>query len=372
MKYILLKIRQVRRIDFVILFSVIVLALYGVINIFNATNFNSARRQLLFVIVSLIILCIILFIDYSNIKPFISLLYYSNVILLIFTKIFSEKVNGANGWIQIGSFTLQPSEFMKISLILMLAKVIDENEGKINEKNMIFKLMYYIIVPVIAIVIQPDMGMTLVCFIMSMGILFVAGLNIKFFLGGFLLSIFSVLLIWDTDILPQYWKSRIISFLNPSADSLGNGLQVLQSKIGVGSGGIWGKHNILSGNNQDSYVSQFVPEPQNDFIFSIIGEYWGFVGAIVLLVIFLIIILRMIKVARNSKDVFGELFCVGMIFYILYSVFQNIGMTIGLLPVTGINLPFISYGGSSILSNMIGIAMVLNINMRKDPIAFSV
>ena len=177
MKYILLKIRQVRRIDFVILFSVIVLALYGVINIFNATNSNSARRQLLFVIVSLIILCIILFIDYSNIKPFISLLYYSNVILLIFTKIFSEKVNGANGWIQIGSFTLQPSEFMKISLILMLAKVIDENEGKINEKNMIFKLMYYIIVPVIAIVIQPDMGMTLVCFIMSMGILFVAGFN---------------------------------------------------------------------------------------------------------------------------------------------------------------------------------------------------
>ena len=137
MKYILLKIRQVRRIDFVILFSVIVLALYGVINIFNATNSNSARRQLLFVIVSLIILCIILFIDYSNIKPFISLLYYSNVILLIFTKIFSEKVNGANGWIQIGSFTLQPSEFMKISLILMLAKVIDENEGKINEKDMI-------------------------------------------------------------------------------------------------------------------------------------------------------------------------------------------------------------------------------------------
>lgn len=371
MKYLFLKIRQIRRIDFTVLIGVIILSLYGVFNIFNATNFNSAKKQLLFVVVSLIILSFVLFIDYSNIKRFIPLFYYSNVVLLVFTKIFAKEINGANGWIQVGSFTLQPSEFMKISLVLMLAKVIDENDGKINERGMVLKLIYYIIVPLLAIVIQPDMGMTLVCFIMSMGVLFIAGLSIKFYLFSFLISIFSVLLVWDTGILPQYWKNRLISFLDPSADSLGNGLQVLQSKIGVGSGGFWGKYNILVGNSDESYVSQFVPEPQNDFIFSIIGEYWGFIGSIMLLLIFLIIILRVVKIARNSKDIFGELFCIGIVFYMIYSVFQNIGMTIGLLPVTGINLPFVSYGGSSMLSNMIGISIVLNINIHRDPIVFN-
>lgn len=371
MKYFFTKIHHIKRIDFVVLFSVIILSSYGILNIFNATNFGFAKKQLLFMIISLIVLSVILFIDYSSIKQIIPFLYYANVILLIFTKIFSQEIKGANGWIQVGGFTIQPSEFMKISIILMLAKIIEDNEGKINEKNVLIKLGMYIIFPLLTIVIQPDMGMTLVCFIMSMGVLFIAGLNIRFFLIGFLASILSVLVIWDTNILPQYWKNRIVYFFDPSADSLGNGLQVLQSKIGVGSGGIWGKFNILAGNNKNSYVSQFVPEPQNDFIFSIIGEYWGFVGSVLLLIIFLIIILRIIKIAKNSRDTFGELFCVGMIFYILYSVFQNIGMTIGLLPVTGINLPFISYGGSSMLSNMIGIAIILNINMRKDLIYFN-
>lgn len=371
MKYFFAKIRHIRRIDFVVLFSIIILSLYGILNIFNATNFSFARKQLLFLIISLVVLSVILFIDYSSIKQFIPFLYYANVVLLVFTKIFSQAIKGANGWIQIGSFTLQPSEFMKICLILMLAKIIDDNEGKINEKSVLIKLAIHIILPLLTIVIQPDMGMTLVCFIMSMGVLFVAGLNIRFFLIGFLSSILSVLVVWDTGIMPQYWKNRIVYFFDPTADSLGNGLQVLQSKIGIGSGGIWGKFNVLAGNSKNSYVSQFVPEPQNDFIFSIIGEYWGFVGSFLLLMIFLIIILRIIKIARSSRDKFGELFCVGIIFYILYSVFQNIGMTIGLLPVTGINLPFVSYGGSSMLSNMIGIAIILNINMRKDLICFN-
>ncbi len=371
MKYILLKFRQVRRIDFVILFSVIILSLYGVINIYNATNFNTAKKQLLFILVSFIVLYIILLIDYSNLKPFVNLFYYLNIAALLFTRFFSDQVNGARGWIHLGGFTLQPSEFMKIALILMVAKIIDDNDGKINNKSVILKLVFYIMLPLIAIVVQPDMGMTLVCFIMCIGILFISGLNIKFFLGGFLAFIISLLFVWDTNILPSYWKTRIISFLNPAADSLGNGLQVVQSKIGIGSGGIWGKQNVLLGNNQNSYVSQFVPEPQNDFIFSIIGECWGFIGAILLLMVFVMMILRMVKIARNSKDIFGEMFCVGMIFYILYAVFQNIGMTIGLLPVTGINLPFVSYGGSSILSNIIGIAIVLNVNMRKEVIVFN-
>lgn len=372
MKYLFSKIRQVRRIDFVILIGVLILSIYGVINISSATSFGFAKRQLLFIVVSFIVLGVILFIDYSNIKPFISIIYYSNIVLLIFTKIFGPEINGASGWIQLGIFTLQPSEFMKISLILMLAKVIDESDRGINDKNTILKLLCYIALPLLSIVIQPDMGMTLVCCIMSVGVLFIAGLNIKVFLGGILFFVISVLMVWDTNILPGYWKNRIISFIDPSVDSLGNGLQVLQSKIGVGSGGFWGKHDVLFGSSEKSYVSQFVPEPQNDFIFSIIGEYWGFLGAILLLLVFVVIICRIIKVARNSKDTFGELFCVGMVFYILYSVFQNIGMAIGLLPVTGINLPFVSYGGSSILSNMIGIALVLNINMRKDPIVFNV
>lgn len=375
MKYVILKFRQVRQIDFVLLFGVILLSLYGVMNIFNATKVelgNSfARRQLLFLMISLIILYVILLIDYSNIKPFIPLIYYFNIGLLIFTKLFSEQVNGATGWIQLGSFSLQPSEFMKISLIMMLAKVIEDNDRKINSFNMLFKLGIYILIPLLTIVIQPDMGMTLVCFIMSIGILFIAGLNIRVFLGGFLSVVMFFLFIWDTPIIPPYWKNRIMTFLNPAMDIQGNGLQVVQSKIGIGSGGLFGKSTILSNSPDSSYVSQFVPEPQNDFIFAVIGEYFGFIGVVFLLVVFIVIILRMINIAKNSKDVFGELFCVGMIFYMLYAIFQNIGMTLGLVPVTGINLPFISYGGSSILSNMIGMAIVLNINMRKEVIVFN-
>lgn len=364
MKHILFKFRQTRKIDFILLISVIILCLYGVINIFYATNFSSARKQLLFVIISCITLYIILFIDYSYIKKIIPIIYFFNIGLLIFTKLFSNKINGANAWIQIGNFTLQPAEFMKISLILMISKIIDEGSDKINDKKYMYKLAYYILLPLISIIIQPDMGMTIVCFIMSIGVLFISGVNIKIFFAGLLLSIFSILLVWDTNLLPEYWKSRIVSFLNPTLDSMGNGLQVSQSKIGIGIGGIVGR------NGNSSYVSQFVPEPQNDFIFSIIGEYWGFLGSILLLIVYVIIIMRILKIARSAKDKFGELFCIGMVFYILYSVFQNIGMTIGLIPVTGINLPFVSYGGSSILSNMIGIAIVLNINMRKQSIVF--
>ena len=370
MEYIFSKIRQIKRVDFSILISVIVLGMYGTISIFNVSGSNLASKQLLFIIVSLILLCVILLIDYVKFKPFIPLIYYSNIALLLFTKIFTEKVNGANGWISVGSFTIQPSEFMKISIILMLAKVMEENQERINENKFLLKLIAYILVPLLVIVIQPDMGMTLVCFIMCVGMLFIGGLNIRFFLFSFLFSIFSILIVWDTGILPPYWKTRVISFLNPSSDVLGNGLQVVQSKIGVGSGGIFGK-NIGFNSTGSSYVSEFVPEPQNDFIFSIIGEYWGFIGSVLLLILFSIIILRMLKIARYSRDVFGELFCIGMVFYMLYAVFQNIGMTIGLLPVTGINLPFVSYGGSSVLSNMIGIAIVLNINIRRHPIIFN-
>ncbi len=354
------------------LISIVALSLYGVLNVSSATNFNFAKRQLLFVSIAFIILVVILFIDYSDIKPFISIFYYSNIMLLIFTKIFTKEINGASGWIQLGVFSIQPSEFMKITLILMLAKVIDDNDKRVNERGVIIKLLCYIIVPLISIVIQPDMGMTIVCFIMSLGVLFIAGLNIKVFMFGIIFCVLGVLVVWDTNLLPTYWKNRVISFIDPSVDSYGNGLQVVQSKIGVGSGGLWGKHDTLLGNSKNSYVSQFVPEPQNDFIFSIIGEYWGFIGALVLLCVFALVIFRIIKIARTSKDTFGELFCVGMAFYMLYSVFQNIGMTVGLLPVTGINLPFVSYGGSSMLSNMIGMALVLNINMRKDPIIFNI
>lgn len=370
MEYIFSKIRQIKRVDFSILISVLLLEVYGTVSIFNVSGNNLGIKQLLFIIISLILLCIILLVDYVKFKPFIPIIYYLNIGLLLFTKIFTDKVNGANGWIAIGDFTIQPSEFMKISLILMLAKIMEENQEKMNEKKNIFKLIIHMIIPLVVIVIQPDMGMTLVCFIMSIGILFIGGLNIRVFLFSFLFSIFSILIFWDTGLLPVYWKTRVISFLNPSSDVLGNGLQVVQSKIGVGSGGLFGK-NIGFGSSASSYVSEFVPEAQNDFIFSIIGEYWGFVGSIVLLLLFAIIILRMIKIAKNSRDLFGELFCVGMIFYMLYAVFQNIGMTIGLVPVTGINLPFVSYGGSSVLSNMIGIAIVLNINIRRHPIIFN-
>jgi rod shape determining protein RodA len=189
-------------------------------------------------------------------------------------------------------------------------------------------------------------------------------------MGGLIALVVLIVGIWNSGIMPFYWKKRLTIFLNPESDELVYGLQLIQSQIGIGSGGVTGNGAKLGDRAVSGFVSQFVPEAHTDFIFSMVGEKWGFIGGIALLILFFILLYKIIKIARRSKDIFGNVICVGVFSSFLFSIIQNIGMTIGILPITGITLPFMSYGGSSLLTNFIALGLVLNVGMRKKKINF--
>ncbi|MBU5592735.1 rod shape-determining protein RodA [Clostridium sp. MSJ-4] len=373
LKKLKLDSRYIKEIDFGILICSILVLLYGALNIYTVTRSKVGiyyvKLQLIWLVLGLVTTYIILLVDYTLIQNFTSLLYWGSVLMLLATRIIGSTVNGAQGWIALGNRAIQPAEFAKLGMIMMLAKKLDEMEGDINNPKNFFTLCFYALIPMLLIVVQPDMGMTMVCFFIVLGIFFTMGLNIKVILGGIMGLATSIALLWNSSLIKPYWKRRLTSFLNPEAESLGIGLQATQSKIGIGSGGIFGTGAGL-GSSSTSYVSQFVPESHTDFIFAALGEQWGFVGAIFLLILYGIIIYRSINIARTSKDIFGSVICIGLVSVFLFSILQNIGMTVGIMPITGITLPLMSYGGSSVLTNYIAIALVLNIGMRRKRINF--
>jgi rod shape determining protein RodA len=239
-------------------------------------------------------------------------------------------------------------------------------EGNINNLKNFLKLTIYAAIPMALIVSQPDMGMTMVCFFTVLGIFFISGLDLRVILGGMLGLILVIAIAWKTTLIPYYQRMRIISLFNADKYQLSFALQLTQSKIGIGSGGIFGKGFL----NGTQISGGYVPESHTDFIFSVVGEEWGLIGALSLIAFYGVVIYRSINIARESKDIFGSMVCVGIVSSMLFSIFQNVGMTIGLLPITGITLPFMSYGGSSILTAFISIALILNIGMRRKKINF--
>lgn len=366
--------KLIKELDFGILFVSILILLYGALNIYtvtrNKTGIYYFKLQIIWLILALVVTYIILLVDYTVIQNYASIIYWFSITLLLATRILGSTVNGAQGWIALGSRAIQPAEFAKLGMIIMLAKKLDEMDGDINNPKNFFTLCGYAILPMILIVVQPDMGMTMVCFFIVLGIFFTMGLNLKVIIGGIMGLVTSIALVWNSSLMLPYWKRRLTSVLSPDSDTLGAGLQLDRSKIGIGSGGIFGTGTAFGSKATASYVSQFVPENHTDFIFAALGEQWGFIGAIVLLLLYGILIYRSINIARTSKDIFGTVICIGLVSTFLFSILQNIGMTIGIMPITGITLPLMSYGGSSVLTNFIAIALVLNIGMRRKKINF--
>ncbi|WP_376769031.1 rod shape-determining protein RodA [Clostridium psychrophilum] len=360
--------KLLRELDYCTIILSICIVAFGCINIYSATSKDYGtyyiRLQIIFFILGLIMAYLFLVFDYMLIENYAVIIYWAGVILLIINQAFGSTTNGANSWIRIGSVGLQPSEFAKIGMILMLAKKLDEMEGKINNPRNLFELMFYAAVPMILIVIQPDMGMTMVSFFIVLGIFYCIGLNYKVIIGGITSVLLLVVGIWNSPIMQSYWKVRLTSFLDPTKNSLGSGLQLIQSQIAIGSGGIFGR-----GFGKGVQFSS-VPENHTDFIFAVLSEEWGLIGALILILLYGIIIYRLIGIAKESKDIFGTVVCVGFISNLLFSIMQNIGMTMGLMPITGITLPFMSYGGSSLLTSFITLGIVLNVGMRRKKINF--
>ncbi|MCM0648956.1 rod shape-determining protein RodA [Clostridium swellfunianum] len=362
--------KLLKELDYGAIIISIVIVLFGAINIYSATRLKYGtsylKLQVAWLFIGLGLLYVILLFDYSIILNHAGLIYWSSIVFLLINDIFGSVANGARSWISIGSRGIQPSEFAKIGMIIMLAKKLEDMEGNINDVKNFFILCFYAILPMSLIVIQPDMGMTMVSFFIVLGIFYAAGLNSKVILWGLGALVVLIAVIWNSPLMAPYWKVRLTTFLNPEADELGAGLQLISSMTGIGSGGILGK-GFLKGTQ---IAGGFVPEAHTDFIFAVVGEEWGMIGAIALLIIYAVLIIKFIKITVNSKDLFGAILCTGVISTYIFSIVQNIGMTIGIMPITGITLPLMSYGGSSILTNFMSIGLVLNVGMRKKKINF--
>lgn len=368
--------KLLRQLDYGMLFICVLIVVFGIMNILSTTRINlstpdiwnttAIKKQILWLVISLIVTYVILLFDYSFFMHYAPVFYWLGVFLLILNWIKPTNVNGADSWLSLGPISFQPSEFAKIGLILMLSKKIEDMEGKINNLKNLSILAIYALIPVAIIVRQPDMGMTMVCFFIVLCIMFVAGLDWRIILGGLWVLALAIVLVWNSGMIKPYQKDRIASFVNPEADQLGAGLQLNQSLIAIGSGGPLGK-GFLKGNRASG---GFVPEANTDFIFASVGEEWGFVGSLGLMTLYGLLIYKFIKIARSSKDIFGTMVTSGMIGLYLFSILQNMGMAVGIMPITGITLPLMSYGGTSLLSSFIGIALVLSIGMRRKKINF--
>ncbi len=360
--------KLLRELDYGTIIFVICIVIFGCINIYSATvkssGTNILRMQILWLIVGLVVMCVLLVFDYMLIENYAVIIYWAGIILLIIGDVFGKVTNGANSWINIGPVNIQPSEFAKIGMTIMLAKKLDEMEGRINDPKNLLELIFYAAVPMLLIIIQPDMGMTMVSFFIVLGIFYCIGLNYKVIIGGITSILLLVVGVWNSPLMQSYWKERLLSVFTPDKNVLGAGLQLAQSKIAIGSGGILGR-----GFGKGVQFST-IPEHHTDFIFAVLSEEWGLIGALVLILLYGIVIYRLIKIAKESKDIFGTVLCVGFISSLLFLIMENIGMTMGLMPITGITLPFVSYGGSSILTCFISLGLVLNVGMRRKKINF--
>ena len=340
----------------------------------NPGNWNFVQKQLIALIVGIIAIIIIQFYDYSLLREYSDLIYIFTLGVLVLLLIIGSEKSGGTSWINIGRINFQPSEIAKLVVIIMLANVMTKMKDQLKNLSGILKSGLYAFIPFVLIILQNDLGTALVILFIYLVMLYVAGGNQKIMLlifgGSFLLIVLllSSHLLFDTPLplIKEYQLNRLLVFVNPDLDPQGAGYNILQSKIALGSGKIFGKGLFAGTQNQ----LNFLPEKHTDFIFSVIGEEFGFLGISLVLSLYLFLFWNMIKIAINARDDFGKLVVTGIIALLFFHVFQNSGMTMGVMPITGIPLPFISYGGSAMLSNMIAIGVIININIRKKKIMF--
>ena len=359
--------RELKNMEWGILIVAIILCVIGIVALFSATQeteYNEFIKQIIWLAISLVIMIGVMFIDYNLLVKISPILYGISIILLI-AVLFTKPINGATSWFNIGAFSLQPGEFAKISVILFLTYTILKVQRKgQNEINKILKLLLILAVlgvPVLFIVIQPDYGTALAFIVATALMLFTTGIDKKYIIGTIVLIIIAIPLLYNF-ILPEHAKTRIDVFLNPELDPRGAGYNIIQSKLAIGAGGLTGM-GILKGNQTQL---GFLYPKTTDFIYSVIGEEMGFIiaGAIILLYVYLIT--KCIFIAKTAKDRAGSLIAIGITGIFLFHVVENIGMVMGLLPITGVPLPFISYGGSSLITNFICIAILLNISGKRQ------
>ena len=351
-------LQKIKSLDYILLLCILIL---GIISF--ATMYSTDGGQILFHTKShfvkfVIFTFLMLVISFLNIKFWFSIGYLSYVaviLMLIWTINFGITVSGSQRWINLYFINIQPSELMKIAIIICLAKYF--HRMRLENVNSFYSIIISLIIiflPMSLVIIQPDLGTALLISMSGLIVLWFAGLNHKYFFYSFLLSIVSLPFI--ISFLKPYQKLRVLTFLNPDRDPLGAGYQIIQSKIAVGSGGIFGK-GFLKGTQ--SYL-EFLPEKHTDFIFTLFSEEFGLIGSIFLLLIYAILIYRIIRIGSFSRSYFAKLFCYSFGASIFVYIVINMSMVLGMLPIVGSPLPIMSYGGSSMMATMIGFGIVMS------------
>lgn len=358
-----------KKFDLILFVAVIILIFFGVVMIYSASSiwadykFNDSfyyvKRQLVFVVIGIILMILISRIDYRLYSKFankILLICFILLILVIIPGIGSIR-NGSRSWFGIGSFGIQPSEAAKLGMIIFTSKYLSKSTKFLKSyKQGVFPILGILFTFFALIMLQPDLGTGMILVMSIIALLFIAGVNMKFFIGGGVLGVVGIIILI---IIAPYRMDRITSFVNPWKDPLGTGFQIIQSLYAIGPGGLLGT-GFLNSIQKHFYL----PEPQTDFIFSIISEEFGIMGVIIVVSLFSIIIYRGIKISLKCKEGFSKYLSFGMTFQLAFQTLMNLMVVIGMIPVTGVTLPFLSYGGSSLLITLVSIGILLNISRK--------
>ncbi len=369
---------RLKTFDLWLLLIPLFLAATGVVMIYSITlttvGSSLALKQLLSLIIGLFCYLIFSFLDYRSLKTWSWLIYLFSIFSLLLVKLIGATIFGATRWIELGFFQFQPSELAKFAVICLLATIFTERIGRVNSRRLLMAVAV-VLLPTLLVLQEPDLGSAMTIFLIGMTIIVHSGLNKKQWLT-FVLSILLILLVaclaWYkvgpfSGLLKEYQRGRIETFLDPAADPTGSGYNVLQAVIAVGSGGITGRGLGFGSQSQ----LNFLPVSHTDFIFASIAESWGFVGSVFILFVYGVLISKILAAARLAQDDFSMLLCVGIAALLMIQITINIGMNIQLLPVTGITMPLMSYGGSSLLTNLILLGIVQSVVVRYKRITFN-
>jgi len=363
--------RPIRHLDPILLLAAAVLAVIGLFAIYSATHQSLAaiggdpgrfvKRQLTFLAVGGVVVLLAASFDYRLVKVYAGLVYVSSLVLLVLVRTpLGTSVKGSQRWFELLGFQLAPSELAKLALIAMLAAFLSEIRAELTLRD-VFRAAGLAAVPGLLVFLQPDLGTSIVFAAILVGILVVAGTRAKY-LG--VLALTAVVLIFagfQVGLVKEYQVARLTSFLDPANDPQRSGYNRTQAEIAIGSGGVFGL-GYLQGTQTNL---DFVPEQHTDFIFTVIGEEFGFLGGAAMLGLYALLLWRAFRIALLSKDPFGTYLAAGVASMLALQMFVNVGMTIGIMPITGIPLPFVSYGGSSLLTNCAAVGLLLNVHMRR-------
>src|SRR5579872_1813542 len=355
---------SLRDIDWTLLLVVLLICAVGVVQIYSATlgtdSHSSWWKQILYIFGGLVLMWIVLSIDYHSLLHHVPMMYILGVVALLGTYVAGEQAFGSKRWIPLpGGIHLQVSEFVKLVIILLVARYLTELRSEELEIREALKLAGLVLIPTALVLKQPDLGTALTYFAVLVVGVFLAGLHWKYVAAVALVVMAAVPM--SSYFLKDYQKARLVSFMNPELDPQGAGYQLIQSQIAIGSGGMLGK-GITKGTQTKL---RFLPVPYKDFVFAAFAEEQGFVGVVVMLSLYFVMVMRIVQNAQTASERSGMYICMGVAGLLLSHILINVGMVAGLMPVTGIPLPFMSAGGSSIWSNFLALGLVSNVRLRR-------